>query len=182
MPITGNGWELLIRRQSVQQGSQKARTVGSYQVFHDGNAVAALAGTTAESKGPSSNSTKGVRINPGSYRIGTQEGSHYSTLNYNPSPDLRLSPKPGIEVLDTGTRFEILIHPGKDAFLSSIGCINLCTRLPDAGERIDYPGSRMRVMALIDDLRSFLGNSFPRNGEWPIPNAHLIIEEAARLP
>jgi len=140
MPISGEGWELLIRRTSVQAGPVKSRTVGTYQVFRDGAAVAGLSGTTAESAGPSSNTKKGVRILPGTYPLATQDGTHYKTIGYSSSLSVGVNPKPGIELTGTGGRTEILIHPGKNSFLSSIGCINLCTRLPDGDERIDYPG------------------------------------------
>jgi hypothetical protein len=177
MPISGHGWELLIQRRAVQQGATRARTVGTYQVFHDGIAVAGLAGTTAESEGPSSNTRKGVRIRPGSYPLGTQIGEHYRTNGYDPSDSVNVNPKPGLELWGTGDRSEILIHPGKNAFLSSIGCINLCTRLPDAKEVVDYVGSRRRVIALIDDLKTYLGARFPSVGEKLIPDSEVVIEE-----
>ncbi|MFL6741955.1 MAG: hypothetical protein ACJ8D6_05105 [Sphingomicrobium sp.] len=177
MPISGTGWELLIQRKSVQNGPVRARTVGSYQVFRDGTAVPTLSGTTAESGGPSSNVRRGVRISPGRYALATQDGSHYKTIGYSPSLSVGVNPKPGIELTGTGSRSEILIHPGKNSFLSSIGCINLCTSLPRASEPIDYPGSRTRVIALIEDMKAYLGASFPARDGRPIPNAHVVIEE-----
>ena len=177
MPISGAGWELLIQRKSEQTGPVKQRTVGTYQVFHDGIAEPALSGTSAESGGPSSNLKKGVRIAPGRYALATQDGSHYKTIGYSPSLSVGVNPKPGIELTGTGSRSEILIHPGKNSFLSSIGCINLCTRLPKASEPIDYPGSRARVIALIEDMKAFLGAGFPSRDGRPIPNAHVVIED-----
>ena len=155
----------------------RPRTVGTYQVYHDGVAVAALFGTTAECGGPSSNTVKKVRVLPGRYPIATQDGTFYKTIGYAPNGGINVNPKPGIELLGTAPRSEILIHPGKNSFLSAIGCINLCTRLPNANERIDYPGSRRRVIALIDDLKSYLGASFPSRDGRPIPRAHVVIEE-----
>jgi hypothetical protein len=166
----------LIQRTSVQQGPARPRTVGGYQVYHDGTPIASLSGTTAESGGPSSNTLHHVRILPGSYPLATHAGPHYCTINYQQSTDLGVSPKPGILLMDTGGRSEILIHPGKDEFLSSIGCINLCTRLPDESEPISYRGSRARVIALIEDMKAYLAG-FPTHNDRPIPNAQAVIEE-----
>jgi hypothetical protein len=82
---------------------------------------------------------------------------------------------PGIELRKTGNRTDIIIHPGKNAFLSSIGCINPCTSLPNANEDISYPGSRRRVIALIEDMKQFL-TDFPNGGDEPIVNAAVIID------
>jgi hypothetical protein len=82
---------------------------------------------------------------------------------------------PGLELRKTGNRTDILIHPGKDEFLSSIGCINLCTSLPDEDEGIDYPGSRQRVIALIEDMKGFLGE-VPKAGDVAILNAFAIVD------
>lgn len=177
MPISKTGWEILIVRKSTQKraSDSKVRTVGLYHVFHDGVPVADLAGMTAESRGPSSNDTKGVRVKPGRYPLATQAGGKYSTLNYTSNANQAAIRKPGIELLDTGDRSEILIHPGI-GFLASIGCINLCTDLPDATEPISYGGSRKRVIALIDDMKQFLAN-FPGADGKPIPKAFAVIEE-----
>jgi hypothetical protein len=176
MPITGSGWEILIKRSSVQRRGSRARTVGTYQVFHNG-APTPLKGMTAESRGPGDNKVprNGKRVEPGSYPLATQAGSKYVTHNYRDGDNPRVKPKPGIELLKTGKRAEILIHPGI-GFLASIGCINLCTSLPNADEPISYPGSRKRVIAMIEDMRSFLGAGFPGTNGKPIPNAFAVIE------
>ncbi|MGF7147204.1 hypothetical protein FHS96_000813 [Sphingomonas zeicaulis] len=177
MPISNTGWEILIVRKSTQKRASdgKVRTIGLYQVFHDGAPVAELSGMTAESRGPSSNETKGVRIKPGRYPLATQAGGKYSTLNYTSNENQAAIRKPGIELLKTGDRSEILIHPGI-GFLASIGCINLCKDLPDASEPISYGGSRRRVIALIDDMKQFL-SGFPAADGEPIPNAFAVIED-----
>lgn len=178
MPIVGNGWEIHISRQSVQirASDGKQRTVGTYQVYHDGVPMAALFGTTAESRGPSSNTTKGVRIDPGRYPLATQNGGKYATIGYTANANPAALRRPGIELLNTGTRSEILIHPGI-GFLASIGCINLCKILPNAQEPISFGGSRNRVIAIIDDMRTFLGSAFPTQDGRPIPNAHAVIDD-----
>ena len=84
---------------------------------------------------------------------------------------------PGLEITDTGRRTAILIHPGKDEFRSTVGCINLCTHLDTPAEIISYKGSRRRVIALIEDIKAFLGG-LP-GPDQPIPNAFVVIGEAA---
>lgn len=171
-------WVIRITRQAVQKrpSDGKARTVGAYQVFHDGQPVQGLSGMTAESKGPSSNVVKGVRIKAGRYPLATQDGGKYATIGYTSSANHMALRKPGIEVLKTAPRSEILIHPGI-GFLASIGCINLCTRLPDASEPISWAGSRKRVIAVIDDMKAFLGPAFPARDGRPIPGAFVEIVE-----
>ena len=182
MPISGQGWELQIVRQKEQRNSVsgRRRTVGRYQVFHDGvpQTGPGLSGTTAESKGPGANrpAGNGKRIEPGRYPLSTQEPGNYATLNFSESKSVKAGPKPGLELNDTDKRSEILIHPGKNAFLSSIGCINPCTSLPNANEIIDYGGSRQRVIALIEDLKAFLGADFPKKNGKRIPKAFVVID------
>jgi hypothetical protein len=86
-----------------------------------------------------------------------------------------VEPKPGIELLKTGQRSEILLHPGQ-GFLASIGCINPCTSLPNADVRIDYVGSRQRVIALIENLKSYVGPTFPTTNGKAIKNAFIVID------
>jgi hypothetical protein len=176
MPIDGNGWEILIQRKSTQKrpSDGKIRTVGTYQVYHDGAPVASLAGMTAESRGPGSNSVKGRRIEPGRYPLWTQDGKKYSTTHYTANTNLAALRRPGVELMKTEPRSEILIHPGV-GFLASIGCINLCKSLPDAGEPISFLGSRQRVIDVINDMKNFIP-SFPANGAKRIANAWAVIE------
>lgn len=193
MPITGQGWEILISRTATQRRSPdgKTRTVGHYQVFHDGAEATGtipvdgrevpLFGTTAESPGPSQNDKRAdegspTRIVAKSYTLQTSGGPTYVTRGFR--PDLEIAPQmPGVELKDTGRRTDILIHPGKNEFLSSVGCINLCTSLPNAEETIDYAGSRRRVIALIEDMKAFLGG-LP-GPDQPIPNAFVVVDEQA---
>jgi hypothetical protein len=188
MPITEQGWELHVQRVKEQTRGNKTRTVGTYQVFHDGKPAAAIAvggvqvplsGTTAESKGPGQNDTPATnanpsRILPGRYPLKTSGGPKYVTTGFR--KDLQIKAQmPGIELRKTGNRTDIIVHPGQDAFLSSIGCINPCTSLADAAENIDYAGSRRRVIALIEDMKLFLGD-VPAGGDVAILNAFVIID------
>jgi hypothetical protein len=180
MPISGNGWEILIERKSVQRNAAgRVRTVGTYTIFHDGVAATGplMAGTAAESPGPGSNAQAGnhKRVEAGTYPLFTQDGTKYVTIGYTGNANQTALPRPGVELKNTGNRSEILIHPGI-GFLASIGCINLCTRLPNAAEPISFPGSRTRVIAMIDDMRSFFGADFPTRNGRAIRTAHAVIE------
>jgi len=99
MRITGHGWELQVERRSVQTLNGRTRTVGTYQVFHDGVPAThtirigekdvPLSGTTAESPGPSQNDHPATSANPSrivakSYRLMTAGGPEYMTNNYRP--------------------------------------------------------------------------------------------------
>jgi len=185
-----NKWEIRIERRSEQTHAGKSRTVGAYQVYHDGQAATGtirvddkdvpLSGTTAESPGPSQNAKRAdegspTRILAGSYTLQTSGGPDYVTSGYRQDTTIAAQ-MPGLELKDTGRRTDILIHPGKEAFLSSVGCINLCTHLDTPQEIISYKGSRRRVIALIEDMKQFLGN-VPTAGDKPIPNALVVIDE-----
>ena len=181
MPISGSGWEIHLIRDLEQrrESDGKRRTVGRYQIFHDGATQTGpdMSGAFAETRGPGDNSTVGNnrRVEQGRYTLRTQGGTKYKTFGYELSGSSGASPKPGIELRGCEPRSEILIHPGR-GFLSSIGCINLCTNLPDAAEAITYTSSRRRVIAMLDDMREFLGHAFPDQNERPVPNAHVVID------
>lgn len=182
MPIKNEGWEFHIIRTSEQQhptNSKRRRTVGTYQVFHNGvkQTGAGLSGTVAETEGPGANKPEdnGRRIEPGRYPLFTQSGTKYVTHGFSTSESSTAKPKPGLELKDTGQRTEILIHPGQ-GFLASVGCINPCTRLPQPTEMIDYVPSRKRVLAIIDDLKAFAGANFPATNGKRIPNAFVVVD------
>jgi hypothetical protein len=177
MPIAATGWEIHIVRKSEQVRGARRRTVGTYKVFHDGTAVAGLSGTVAETRGPGDNSTPGNnrRIEAGRYPISTQDGEKYVTIGFTANRNPSAVPRPGLELNSTGRRSEILIHPGR-GFLSSVGCINPCTSLPNADEDIGFDGSRNRTIALIEDLKAFLSGSFPSRNGRKIPNAFVVID------
>lgn len=174
-------WEIRIVREAVQRRASdgKRRTVGRYQVFHDDVAQREndLHGTVAESRGPGANmpAENGRRVEAGRYPLWTQAGRKYVTWNYTSSQNQASLPRPGIELKGTEPRTEILIHPGI-GFLASIGCLNLCTSLPNATEAITFTSSRRRVISVIDDMVNFLGNAFPRVNGREIPGAFAVIE------
>jgi hypothetical protein len=183
MPIAGEGWEMHIVRQ-IEQGrgrgrSERRRTVGTYQVFHNGVAQPGddMSGMVAESKGPGANSPRrnGKRVAEGRYPLFTQDGEKYVTFGFADSTSSTVLPKPGFELKSTGDRAEILVHPGV-GFLSSIGCINPCTSLPDSDENITFKSSRRRVISLIEDMKSFIGGAFPDSNGESIPGAFVVID------
>jgi hypothetical protein len=177
MPIERTDWEMHIVRKSEQRRGSRRRTVGTYKVFHDGQPVSGLLGMVAESPGPGDNSrpNNGKRIEEGRYPLLTQDGGKYATIGYTSNRNPAALRRPGIELDKTENRTEILIHPAR-GFLWSIGCINPCTSLPDEDEDIEFDGSRNRVIALIDDLKSYLGKSFPTQNGRKIPRAFVVID------
>ena len=136
-----------------------------------------LKGAIAETKGPGANKPagNGRRIKQGRYPLSTQDGENYKTWNYVMSDDPDVAPKPGLELNKTDQRSEILIHPGA-GFLRSVGCINPCTSLPKASEDISFIGSRRRTIAIIEDLKAYLGTDFPATNGKPIPRALVVID------
>jgi hypothetical protein len=182
MPIQNAGWELLITRLREDNRSGRRRTVSQYQVFHKGIPVADLAGMCAETRGPGDNSKQGNnrRIEAGRYPLRTQDGTKYVTIGYPETTSITKIPRPGLLVGSTNKRVGILIHPGR-GFLSSIGCINPAKSLARANTDIDFMDSRTRMIAIIDDLRSFLSNSFPKKNGRPIPDAFLVIDGSLGL-
>jgi hypothetical protein len=180
MPITGSGWEFhIVRFTEQRRPSGKRRTVGRYQVFHDGVAQSGrgLQGQVAETRGPGANAPAGNnrRVEEGRYPLWTQDGTKYDTWGYKESDSPSAKPKPGLELKNTGQRTEILIHPGQ-SFLASVGCINPCTSLPNWREPIDYAPSRRRVITLIEDLKAYLGARFPKTNGKRIPDAFVVID------
>jgi hypothetical protein len=177
MPIQKAGWELLITRVREDSRNGRRRTVGQYQVFHNGSPVSSLSGVCAETRGPGDNSKAGNnrRIEAGRYPLRTQDGKKYVTIGYKQSTSITEIPRPGLDVGNTNKRVGILVHPGR-GFLSSIGCINPAKSLVRADSDIDFIDSRTRVIAIIDDMKTFLGGSFPKRNGRPIPNAFLVVD------
>ena len=169
-------WKLLIKRKAEHKRSGRRRMVGTYQVLHDGVAVPGLAGMSVESPGPGDNSDPGLKrcIAPGRYGLATQDGERYCTLGYTLNTNPAALPRPGLLLLGTGERAEILVHPGR-GFLASIGCLSLTRSLWGGEDDMDFVESRTRVIAVIDNLRTYLNGSFPGENGRPIPQAFVEI-------
>jgi hypothetical protein len=179
MPITGQGWELHVDRLGIQQRGGKKRTYGAYQAYRNGQAVAALAGHICECIGPGDNehAGSGKRIKEGRYPLWTQFG-RYRTIGY--SNDMQTpgaAHMPGIRLEATGKRGGILIHPGHppNLYLSSIGCFNPTNPLAD-DEVMNFWDSRARVIAIIDDLRSFAPGAFAHETMTRIADAWVVVD------
>lgn len=161
-------WKLKVVRLREEQRDGKVRTVGKYQVYHD-DVATALSGFTAEPGGPGDNEHQGddKRLEARTYPLLTHQGEKYLTIGYGDP-----LPKPAIEVGNTGNRIAILFHPAH-GFLSSLGCINAAGALVDVNADIDPADSRARVIAIINDLKLFLGARFPQENGHVIPNAEI---------
>lgn len=170
------GWVLHVIRTGEQSRGDRRRTVGTYRILHDGQDTG-LRGTTVEAKGPGDNDVRGNGrcVSVGEYPLATQEGDHYKTWDYLVNDDCDRTPKPGLALLNTGARRAILVHPGH-GFLASVGCINLTAPLAGPAEDVPFLDSRGRVIAAIEDLKAYLGASFPRRNGRSIPNARVVIE------
>jgi hypothetical protein len=170
-------WELRITRSGEQVRNGKKRTVGKYAVFHDGVKVSGLEGATAETRGPGANAPAGNNrcIEAGTYNLHTQGGTKYATHGYTANVNPAALKRPALLLLPTNQRVGILIHPAR-GFLWSVGCINPGKSLANANSDIDFLDSRKRVIALIDDLSSFLGSDFPRQNGKKIPNAKVVVQ------
>lgn len=179
MAITGRGWELFVKRESIQKSASKIRSLGRYQVFLNGAEVGGLSGYMCESPGPGDNqhANNGKRIEPGRYPLWTQFG-RYRSIGY--SQDLSVpgdAPMPGILIQGTGERTGILIHPGHPPtlYLSSTGCFNPTGPL-SADQTMEYFDSRGRVIDLIESLRRFAPTAFLHEVMTRIAEAYLIVE------
>jgi hypothetical protein len=170
-------WELRVTRQREDKRGAKRRTVGKYQVFHDGSPVAELTGTIVETRGPGDNSHAGNnrRIKAGTYPLRTHSGPRYATIGFTASTSPSALKRPSLEVGNTAPRDAILIHPGR-GFLSSVGCFNPSKGVANAAADINFADSRLRTIALINDLKAFAGASFPTSNNRPIPQAAIVIE------
>jgi hypothetical protein len=150
-------WELRVKRLGLQEHhGERTRTYGAYQVFIDGAPDTTLSGHICECTGPGENTQHGkdkhLRIHEGRYALSTQFGPHFRSVGFNTTPT---HPMPGFRLLGTEPRTDVLVHPGHPPtlYLSSIGCFNP-TRPLTADQKMDFPDSRDRVIALIDSLKA----------------------------
>jgi hypothetical protein len=179
MPISGSGWELIVRRFTEQKVSPKVRTYGTYQVFVEGTAKPSLMGYICEARGPGDNNTpgNGRRIEPGSYPLWTQYGKYRSQGYVTGSTTPGAVPMPGFGLRATGNRTAILVHPAHPPglFLSSVGCFNPTAPLVGASP-MEFWDSRQRVVDLLDSLRSYDPDAFGSETARRIRNARMIVE------
>jgi hypothetical protein len=189
MPITKVGWEIHIKRTSQERrkGQSFARTISSYQVYHDGEKVNGLSGNFVERQGPGDNSKSGKtnhrRVAAGRYGLSTHLGAKdkkknkvkYQTIGYAKSPDIIELPRPAIRFLNTDNRSGILIHPG-NGYLWSIGCFNPGRNLNTAADNLKFLESRQMVIALIDDMKAYVRDKFPKSNNKEIPTAFAVVD------
>jgi hypothetical protein len=182
-------WELRVKRLGLQHHpGDKVRTYGAYQVFIDGQPVANLSGHTCEATGPGDNTEHGkdkLRIREGRYALSTQFAPHFHSVGF--TSDAR-HPMPGFLVLGTGARTGILVHPAhppkESLYLSSIGCFNP-TKPLKADQRMDFPESRARVIALIDSLKQHDPAAFADDkigDDTAIADAFIVIDGEPMTP
>ena len=179
MPITGQGWEVLIQRLGLHVSGAKKRTYSTYQVFIDGQPAADLTGHMCECIGPGNRvEDSGKRIKQGRYPLWTQFG-RYRTIGYSTNTEIAgKNPMPAILLRGTRPRTGILIHPGHppNLFLSSIGCLNPTNPLAST-ELMNFWDSRSRTIALIDSLKSFDPRAFQHDdSSTRIGNAWAVID------
>ncbi len=186
-------WELVITRTRTEKRKSTVRTIGSYEVHHDGAAIDTRAqgawatGQSVETHGPGDNTISGTRdhdrLEAGTYPLWTHGSPRYATFGYAQEHESLViydyweRPHPCLGIEGTGYRAGCLIHPGI-GFLASIGCINLSDVLPGPDHDMDYTESWHRVVSVIDDVKSFLTSrttSFPHVNNQPIPGATLTI-------
>ena len=178
-----DGYVICIERRFVQGRAGKAfkRTVGEYQAFFNREPVPDIHGNAVERQGPGDNTGTGVaehrRLAAGTYPLFTHAGAanKYRTFGFANPGGLQVRPWPSIRVENTNARSGVLIHCAA-GFLMSIGCINLTGRdLRIGRDDIEFFDSRARVIALIQSMKSKLGDGFPSSNNSRIAKATLII-------
>jgi len=182
MAIPSTGFVIHLRRLRQEKRASKSypRTVGQYRCLWNGAAIAGLEGQIVERGGPGDNTdeigdAKDRRIAQGTYPLAFQRGPKYTTKGYSSSSSHTALKRPGILLLNTGEREAILIHPGMD-YVWSVGCLNPCSGLTNAGSVVNFADSRRRVIAIIEAMKAKIGSSFPNSAGAPIPGAVIVIE------
>lgn len=172
-------------RSERRQGAAFDRTVSRYQVLLDGQPIDGASGMAVERQGPGDNSLEGRRnarrIAAGIYSLHTHHGSRrlngvtmYKTYGYTDDTSVGAAPRPSLRLGGTGSREGILIHPAQN-YVWSVGCINLSQPFNDVDFKLDWRDSRSRVIALIDLLKTTLGDRFPDAQNQLIENAVVQI-------
>ena len=197
-PATGGsaplqqGFVIHIRRTHTEQRQgRKHRTVGRYQVFFNGEKLDGLEGMSFETWGPGDNTRQGVRnerrVEAKTYQLFTHHGEKtvpdvngvpktaFVTHGFTSNERTRIPSMPSLRLGGTGTRSGVLFHPA-EGWIWSVGCLHLSTPLNGPSSNINYKDSRARVIAVIDAMRSKLGNTFPAKNNELIPGAKVVIE------
>lgn len=180
IPATGFCIHLVRKRQEKRAG-MTPRTVGEYQCYWNGQALKEVSGQMVECGGPGDNTTAignkyDRRIAAGSYSLIIHDGEKYQTYGYSSGTLTSDGPKPGLLLGRTGERSAILIHPAQN-YRWSVGCINPSSGLKNADSQINYKDSRMRVIAIIEAMKSCLGKKFPTKAGTTIPDTVMLIEK-----
>lgn len=129
--------------------------------------------------GPGDNTTavgdkRNLRIDEDTYRLSIHAGTRYKTYGYNEqTPSYEACPNPGHLLTDIRERTYILIHPGED-YVKSVGCLNPASGLTDADSAINFAQGRSAVIAIINAIKSRLGEKFRKAGV--IPSARIVVE------
>jgi hypothetical protein len=171
-------------RCELRPGMGYARTIGVYQLFLDGNAIAGAQGYCAERQGPGDNTQTGVdnhrRIAAGSYPLFTHaDDAKYRTIGYATPGALNQHPWPCLGVEGTGARSGILIHCAA-GYLMSVGCINLTSSVTNASTNLNFDDSWNHVVQLINAISANSAN-FPNGNNVRIPQCTLVIEGEPNL-
>lgn len=186
--VPTTGFAIHVKRHRVDKRHGLVRTVGDYECYLNGEKLTdpLLSGQIAEQKGPGKNyhPAKNLRVEEGTYPLGTQAGSKYKTHNYRtagrPRPGVLLGQEDQYLVHPSNrgkrnvARQAILLHPAS-GFLSSAGCLNFTRPLASSRSNIDWNDSFGRTVAFINAMKEHLSD-FPSKNGRTIRNAVIVIE------
>jgi hypothetical protein len=163
------------------------RTVSRYQAYFNRTPIADVFGMAVERQGPDDNGPTGVsrhrRIAAGTYPLFTHASgatNKYKTIGYVRPANIRMRPWPCIGVEQTGSRSGILIHCAA-GYLMSTGCINLTSNVISPGTNLLFSDSWTRVTALIDSIKTHIGDSFPTGNNVRLPHVSLVIRDGVSV-
>jgi hypothetical protein len=180
-----DGYILCLDRIRVERrpGAAFDRTVSRYQAYFNRAPIPEISGMAVERQGPDDNGPTGVsshrRIAAGTYPLFTHSSgdtNKYKTIGYATPGNIRVRPWPCIGVENTGSRSGILIHCAA-GYLMSVGCINLTSNVANAQTNLLFSDSWGRVTALIDSIKSHLGEDFCRSNNAQLPGTSLVIRD-----
>jgi hypothetical protein len=170
-------WELRVSRKTEQTRNGKRRLVGRYQVFHDGRPAIGLHGAIAESLGPRATAPV-TDETPEVFCAHVINDEKYATIGYSLNANPAALQRPGLLFVSADQQRRLLLHPAR-GFCWSVGTIHLASKLDHSAFDIDFADSRARTIALIDDLRAFVGFGFPTSAGSKIPRAKIMFSGRA---